>query len=397
MGGSEAVLLDIITSIRETEPGWKLDLIVSEDGPLATRAKALGASTTILPFPDSLARLGDSSLNTNPGSGRLNLLRHSIFATPAASAYVSRLRKALRELQPDVIHTNGFKMHLLGALAKPRTVPLVWHIHDYLQSRVFMAGLMKLARARCSAIVVNSDSVGQDVVATIGNGIPQQTIHNGIDTLVFSPEGERLDLDSIAGLSPAKPETIRVGLVATFAHWKGHEVFLQALALIDPELPLRAYIIGDALYQTEGSQVSIAELKAMSQRLGVENRVGFTGFAAEPAAALRSLDIVVHASTQPEPFGLVIVEAMACGRAVVVSAAGGAKELIEDGVNALAHEPGNAEQLAARITQLEKDPDLRARLGAAGRATVEQRFDRRRLARELIPVYRAAMPEVQPR
>jgi glycosyltransferase involved in cell wall biosynthesis len=79
---------------------------------------------------------------------------------------------------------------------------------------------------------------------------------------------------------------------------------------------------------------------------------------------------------------------MACGRAVIVSDAGGAAELIEPGVNALAHTPGDSAQLAERITELAGDPTLRARLGAAGRLTAEQRFNRSRLARELVPIYR---------
>jgi glycosyltransferase involved in cell wall biosynthesis len=83
---------------------------------------------------------------------------------------------------------------------------------------------------------------------------------------------------------------------------------------------------------------------------------------------LRALDVVVHASTSPEPFGLVIAEAMACERPVIVSVAGGAAEIVTLGVDALGHHPGDAEGLAARMTELAIDPALRRRLGsAAGR------------------------------
>ena len=104
---------------------------------------------------------------------------------------------------------------------------------------------------------------------------------------------------------------------------------------------------------------------------------------------MRALDILVHASTEPEPFGLVIAEGMACGRAVIASQAGGAAELFETDVNALSHTPGDAALLAQRIALLAGDRSLRARLGAAARATAEQRFNRTRLATELIPLYRA--------
>jgi glycosyltransferase involved in cell wall biosynthesis len=391
MGGAESALLDVMASLREAEPEWRLELIISAVGPLAAKAEALGVVTNVLPLPDSLSRLGDAGAGGPAGDSlsRFRLLRQLIFHSPGGAAYVRQLRRMLCERAPDVIHSNGFKMHVLAAFAKPRAVPLIWHLHDYVQPRAFMARLLRLLQSRCALVLANSNSVGRDAKLACGNGLRVQTIYNGIDLTVFTPGGERLDLDALAQLPTAQPETIRVGMLATFARWKGHETFLRALSLLRPELPVRGYVIGDAQYQTEGSQFSLAELKTCAARLGVSSRVGFTGFVAEPAAAMRALDIVVHASTEPEPFGLVIVEAMACGRAVIVADAGGAAELIEPGVNALTHVPGNAEQLAERINQLAADSALRAQLGAAGRTTAEQRFNRARLAEELLPVYRS--------
>jgi glycosyltransferase involved in cell wall biosynthesis len=79
---------------------------------------------------------------------------------------------------------------------------------------------------------------------------------------------------------------------------------------------------------------------------------------------------------------------MACGRAVIASNAGGAAEVFDADVNALSHTPGDVIALAQQMEELATKPELRARLGAAGRATAEARFDRSRLARELVPIYR---------
>ena len=103
---------------------------------------------------------------------------------------------------------------------------------------------------------------------------------------------------------------------------------------------------------------------------------------------MRALDIVVHASTSPEPFGLVIAEAMACGRAVIYSQAGGAKEIATHGVSGLSHRPGNVLELAECMLTLINDTGLRARLGAAGREIAVRRFDRNRLASQFVPIYR---------
>ena len=131
--------------------------------------------------------------------------------------------------------------------------------------------------------------------------------------------------------------------------------------------------------------------KPEATSLGLADRLGFTGHQPDPALALRSLDVVVHASTRPEPFGRVIVEAMACGKAVVAAPTGGAAELFEDGVSALASPSGDAAALASTLQRLIADAGLRARLGKAARAAAVSRFDRGRLAEEWSTVYADAL------
>ena len=103
--------------------------------------------------------------------------------------------------------------------------------------------------------------------------------------------------------------------------------------------------------------------------------------------ALRALDVVVHASTRPEPFGRVIAEGMACGRAVIAIRDGGAAELFEDGVSALGCPPRDPDALAEAIGRVVADSELRQRLGQAGRQAALTRFDRRRLAEPWSRVY----------
>ena len=283
-------------------------------------------------------------------------------------------------------------MHVLGAWSGPKGTPVVWHIHDYVGSRRLMGRLLRRFSKRCAAAIVNSRSVEADL-NTLMPRVKKTVIYNAIDLERFSPAGERLDLDRACGLPAPSAATVRVGLVGTFARWKGHKVFLRALSQLPPGVPVRGYIVGGPIYQTSGSQWTLEELKQEAEQLGLTGKVGFTGILDDPAAAIRSLDIVVHASTQPEPFGMVIVEAMGCGKAVIVSQAGGALELIEEGQTALGHPPGDVHALATEIERLALDEPLRARLGAAGRAEAARRFEGRRLARELTGLYRACRDE----
>lgn len=390
LGGAESSLVDILASLRHAEPSWPLHLLAASDGPLIGRVRSLGVTAEVLPFPPAIARLGEHGATASGGAMRF--AAQIALASVAAVRYCGALGRAIDAFDPAVVHTNGLKMHLLGAwgIGSSRRPSLVWHLHDYLGSRPMTTRLLRWHHGSpATTVVTNSASVAADARRALANGTRVITVRNGVDLDRFSTAGARANLDAMSGLSQAPANTVRVGLVATLARWKGHATFLEAIARLPPDLPVRAYIVGDAVYQTEGSQYSLDELRDLARSLGVADRVGFTGFVHTPEAAFRALQVVVHASTAPEPFGLVIAEAMACGRAVIVSNAGGAAELVTPGVDALVHAPGDAGDLSRQIAALAGDAELRARLGRAARATAERSFDRARLATELIPIYRS--------
>jgi glycosyltransferase involved in cell wall biosynthesis len=390
IGGAEASLLHLLAALRAAEPQWTLSLITGAEGPLLSRAEAMGVSARVVPFPRSIERLGDSSAgpSTVASIRRPAFLASLLSGGVHAPAYLRQLRQAVREFRPDLIHSNGFKMHLLSTYAPESNVPVIWHVHDYVRSRPVTAPLLRFCASRCSAAVTNSSSVADDLRSLGASSLNIESVYYGIDTDTFAPHGPSLDLDALAGLPPLDKSAVRVGFLGTFARWKGHEIFLRALAMLSPRTSFRGYIVGGPIYQTNGSQHSLTDLKNMAHTLGVAGRVGFTGFIDDPAAAIRSLDIVVHASTKPEPFGLVIVEAMACGKAVIMSNCGGASEIVQDRVNALTHEPGNTAALAALIQELAESQRLRAQLGKAARRTAEQRFGRTRFASDFARIYR---------
>jgi glycosyltransferase involved in cell wall biosynthesis len=376
-----------VASLRLAEPAWRLTVVAAaEDGPLLDRVRALGAEARVLAFPRALAGLGDAGAVDGRGL-RMGIAR----AAPGSAVYLARLRRLLAGMAPDVVHTNGFKMHLLGAWAAPRGSRVVWHLHDFVSTRRAMARLLRRASGRAAAAVAVSKAVAADAASVCGSALRIRTVYNAVDLDRFTPLGSAMDLDAAAGMAPAPAGTVRVGLVATMGRWKGHTVFLRAVAALPREVPVRAYVVGGGIYRTAGSEVDADELRRMAAELGIADRVGFTGFVDEPAAAMRALDVVVHASTQPEPFGLVIAEAMACERAVVASAAGGAGEIVAPGQDALAVYPGDADGLSRALHSLAADPALRRRLARAGRETALRRFDRARLAAEIAPLYRSLL------
>ena len=388
LGGAELCMLDVLATVGDALPGWSPTVILGDDGPLRAAVEALGVPCEVLPMPDRLARLGDAGL----GNGRapIQLAMDAARAAVATSGYLARLRRCVHTHAPDVVQTNGMKAHVLGAWTTPRGTPVVWHLHDYLSSRRVMGRLLRASARRGVLGVAVSKSVADDAARMLGARARVHPVHNAVDLSRFCPDndlGSRLDLDAEAGLAPAPEGTIRLGLVGTYARWKGHGVFLQAAARVPLDRRCRFYVVGGPLYRSAGSQVTAEELRTMAVELGLEGRVGFVPHQAKPEAVYRALDVVVHASTRPEPFGRVIVEGMACGRAVVVTRGGGASELFAEGISALGVEPGDFEGLARVLTRLIDDPSLRRSLGAGGRAEAEARFDRARLGREWADVY----------
>jgi glycosyltransferase involved in cell wall biosynthesis len=183
---------------------------------------------------------------------------------------------------------------------------------------------------------------------------------------------------------------LRVGILGRLAPWKGQDVFLRAFARAFPDGTDRAIVIGSALF---GEDEYARSLLALVKELGVEDRVEFLGFREDVDSELRTLDVLVHASISPEPFGQVVLQGMAAGLPVVAVRGGGPSEMVTDGGDGLLYPPGNVDALVGHLQLLANDASLRHRLGAAGTVTAE-RFTPERIAPELLTVYlETASPE----
>jgi glycosyltransferase involved in cell wall biosynthesis len=392
LGGAEKVLLSVMKGVRETQPDASLHLLSLSDGPLLRLAAALGVHVATLPLPASLESLGDSQLTGTKGraSAAISVLSQMLTGSADAWRFLGNLRRAIRRVGPDLIHSNGIKTHCLVTLAHDGKAPVVWHVHDFLSARPLACRLLRLASRRMAAAIAISPAVSADL-EILGLARRTRVIVNAVDVNEYHPGmQDGALLDELSGLPAAPAGCLRVGLIATYARWKGHDVFLEAAARLAnscPERPVRFYVVGGPIYQTRGSQFDQAELREMGRRLGIANRVGFIDFQANIAPIYRALDVVVHASTSPEPFGLTIIEAMACGKPVVASLAGGVADIIQTPYDAIGIPGGNVGELAGALNMLMDDGQLRAQLGARARCKVCERFAQERLGPQIVELY----------
>lgn len=391
LGGAERCLVDTVWSFRQRWPELRMDLIAGSAGPLVDAATEAGAdAVVVLPLPTSTAALGDSAAGGSLAK-LLGLLVRMIIAVPRLLGYLIRLRREIRRHEPRFVHVLGLKMQLISLWVVPRSVPVVWNVQDYVGSRRLISKLIRwnarlFGRGRKMAAGCCADDVVRDFEGVVppGSFRTVATIHNTVDLDKFRPGGDRFPLPV------SSPETVKIGLIATYARWKGHDVFLNALELLKARPGLtawHAWIVGGPIYATAGSQWSADELKSMIEARGLAAFVSLLPFQADPAAVMRGLDVVVHASSKPEPFGRVIAEAQACGRAVVAVGTGGSAEVFEEGVTGMAIRMNDAASLADVLERLVRDDRLRQALADAGPGRVATRFGRGDLWRAWERVY----------
>lgn len=294
------------------------------------------------------------------GASHQALLGHNRGLGPGDVSHLVHLRRLMKA--SDVTHLHSSKAGALGRLAgltlgstRPRIIftPHAWSwLRGGRSERIYELVERLLGRA-CDVIIAVSPSEADEGRAVIGrSAAPIVVIENGVDRQHFSPQGTLADRDESAPL---------IVCVGRLARQKGQDVALRALAGMQAT-DARLRLVGDGPWHDE--------LLALAVRLGVHDRVEFVGAQDNVAAHLRAADVVVSPSRW-EGLSLVFLEAMACGKALVVSAVQGSEAVGDAGVVVAVDD---AEGLATVLDGLLADPERRAALGARARER-SARFD----------------------
>ena len=283
------------------------------------------------------------------------------------------LVRLIRRERVDLVHCNVMRASFYAALAAQCTRrPLVWHLRDILTPSAYVHWM-----ARRAAQVI---AVSQAAARPLPSGTPVEIVPNGVDVAAFARQPEagsaiRRDWGVPAG-APL------VGLVGRLEPWKGQADFLRAMAQVRARFPLAHYVIvGGAIFG--GGEGYRDELQALSRALGLDGRMTFAGHRNDLPALFSALDVLVHCSVEPEPFGRVMIEGMAASLPVVAYDHGGASEIVLSGETGLLVPPKDVQALAEGVLALLADPGRAQRLGEAGRRRAEQVYDVRRLTQRV--------------
>lgn len=364
LGGAERVLLDLVRSLDRER--FRIHILVPRHGRLTEAIEDVGLSPLVVEYWGRGHRLGRYS-SWREYVGALRSLPH-------VGRRLIELARFVNQRPIALIHAHGIKAQVFSAALAPLVrARFVWHVHDFLRHRWFWRLFHALSRTIPNVVLVPSRAVAGE----FSDQSNVLVLPHGVDLREFSPAA-----------SKRADERPRVGMIGALAPWKGQRLFLQAAERVSRMMPdVEFLIVGDEIYDTMGHRGFRKELEREVAERGLSSCVRFTGFRVDVAAILRELDIVVHCSLEPEPFGRVLIEAMACGLPVIASRGGATEEIVREGQTGLLVPPGEVSPLAEAMIVLLRDPARRARLGRAARMWVEHAFDLRAQVRRIEALY----------
>ena len=298
---------------------------------------------------------------------------------------VTQTRRLHRKRRFDLVHLHfPDPMSHLASMMLPSRIPRVisWHADIVRQKtmRVFYAPFLKHAVRHAAAIIVATPShvSSSAVLAPLASDDRIKVVPYGFDLSAFLEDAP--EKEAIAAKYPGR----RIFAAGRHVSYKGLDILIKAVAKLPPDVIL---LLG-------GSGPLTADLRQLAQRLGVDGRVHFLGFVPDkllPAYYQASHVFCLPSVTQAEAFGIVQVEAMACGKPVVSTRLNNGVDFVnEHGKTGLTVQPGDSAALADALLELFNDEAKARMLGAAGRAKAVNDYTAEKMAASVLQIYRSA-------
>ncbi len=285
----------------------------------------------------------------------------------------ARLSEILREFRPHAVISCTNKDHFAaGAAAKSAGIPSLWWVNDLMTRDFFSWAVRKVfvrrAEGTATRLLPVSDAARR---ALMDGGLPSAritTIPNGISLDRYQQSPSRLLREQLR-LADKEP---LFGIVGRITPWKGQDFFVQiARQWAEAGRAGHFAIIGRAFNEDAPFEAS---LKEEIRRAKLGNRVSFVPFQNDVVTALSNLDVLLHCSIRPEPFGRVIIEAMAVGIPVIAARAGGVTEIITENVDGSMVTPGHVADYVQELNTLMTIPGRRQAWIRGGQKKVTARF-----------------------
>ncbi len=308
------------------------------------------------------------------------------------------IRDFLETERPDVVHAHN--MHYfspvhaesLFEVAKTAGLPVVLTAHNVWEDDLWQK-MLRFAE-RWDHVIAVSDYIKDELVAS---GYPAgrvTTVHHGIDLNRFR-QPNSLEIGRVLSRYQQFKGRRVIFHPARMSLAKGCHISVRALDLIRRDFPDVLLVLAGTektVDWTRHQQEHVQQITELIDELGLQNHVMVRFFRWEDMPAVyQGVEFCIYPSCFQEPFGLVMLESMACGRPIVVSRAGGMPEVVKDGVNGYLVEMEDHQALADRCLRLLRDRNSVKKMGEAGRQMVKHKFTKEIMGNNTLKVYRRAI------
>lgn len=362
MSGAEASLRSLLWGLRRADAPIDPLVALPGEGPLTSLLRDEGWSVTLAP----LRRLERPRGLVDTMSSLLHVIQ--------TAPHICRLATGS---DAKIIHSNSTTAHLVGGIAGDKTgKPALWHCRDLVPLGKIAAQLGgKAARvvaiSGCVAELLEREGVPRDKI---------RVIFNGLDPDEWRPRPRSVVRELLA----LPPDSFVFGAVGQMVPWKNHVAFIEAAALLaDDEECARArfVVVGGDLWDEQATYIK--ELRVLVKKHELAGRFNFVPHQSDGGDALAALDCLVHPALD-EPFGRVVIEAMAMEKPVIAMNSNGPREIIQHEHDGLLVEP---QDLASAMKRVLLDADLREHLSRNARPSIESRFHIFDHTRQMLELY----------
>jgi glycosyltransferase involved in cell wall biosynthesis len=369
--GSDKTLFFLAKSISES-PRFNVLVVLPDNGPLKNLLEESNIEVIISPVVKvSRQMFSFKGITLLP----FQILRALI-----------KLRKLLRGIRVDIIHSNTMAV-LVGAFySKLYSIKHVWHIHEIIEKpKLVKEYFPALVNTFSNRVVYNSETTNRFFTKENRKLIEKSiTILNGVDRNQ-ELTGPSIIKNTKLQLFNASDNDCVIGLVGRINKWKGHNLLLDAFGdLTNKHKYIKLVFVGSA---PPGQENFVEDLKARIAEKKLVDKCVVLPFQNEIWEIYDSLDISVVPSTEPEPFGLVAVEAMLSRKAVIASNHGGVVEIVKHGKTGFLFEPNNKTELVAFLELLITDKKKSIQFGSEGEKRAKEKFSLDAYVEEFTKLY----------
>lgn len=213
------------------------------------------------------------------------------------------------------------------------------------------------------------------------------TLYDGTDLNEFCGRIKK-DVTGVRNEFGVSASTPLIGMIGNFREWKGQRVVVKAIAIVKDKYPdLMCLLIGDIATTNAEDVKYFQEIKQEINIKHLDKNIFITGYRDDVPDLMNACDVILHSSIEPEPFGMVVIEAMLLRKPVIATDHGGPKEIIDNGVSGYLIPPGDAIILAEKIDFLLQNPETRNKIGERGSHRVIEKFSMKRFAENVNKLY----------